>query len=84
MTADLATREKAALLAEELNKAAEALENARDTADEATFKALDKAHDDANEAFDRHPRKVMTNHRGDTFRCPMCKAPLLEEDLETE
>ena len=82
--ADLATREKAALLAEQLDKASIALEEHHKTADDATYAALEKAEKELQVAYSAHGHPVAMRNDGSTLTCPMCKAPMLEEDLEAE
>ena len=84
MTADLATREKAALLAQALDKASLALENAKDSASDEDYIRLEEAHEAAEIAYQEHGHSILTKEDGTPFKCPMCKCQLLESDTETE
>ena len=79
---DLAAREKAAELADELDKASITVEEHQKTADDATWSKLEAAETAAHAAYDAHGHPVAQRDGGSTLRCPICQAPILEEDLE--
>ena len=82
MTADLATRAKSALLAEELDKASLALEEHRKTASDREYLALEEIQQAAEIAYEDHNHPILLNNEGEPFKCPMCKCQLLESDME--
>ena len=80
---DLATREKAAALAEALDRLSLELENTKESADDATYAALENAERDAQKTYSEFQHPVAMKNDGSALCCPMCKAPILEEDLES-
>ena len=81
---DLAAREKAADLAEALDRASLALEEHQKTADEATWAKLEAAETAAHAAYDAYGHRVAMRNDGSMLSCPMCKAPILEDDYEAK
>lgn len=82
MTPDRATREKAAELAANLDKASLVVEEKTRDADDATYAALEAAETAATKAYDDFGHRVAMRDNGSTLCCPQCQCPILEEDME--
>ena len=81
---DIATREKAAALAEACDRISMEMERQEKTADETVWARLEEADREAQKAYSDFGHPVANMHDGSTLHCPVCKVPILEEDLEAK
>ena len=79
---DLATREKAAALWKKHHDAFEAMADAPEGISDAEYAALEKAENDLAKLIDAEDLQVMLDDDANPVCCPVCKAQLLEKDLE--
>ena len=87
MTADLAARLAVLERHNAHEKAYEAFadadENAENISDQARA-ALERAEAEASAAIEASGLHMMTDNAMNPFCCPLCRAPILEEDFEVE